>query len=301
MSEWVPDGYEFALCLTHDVDRPFKTYQSVYYALRERDLTHLAGLLPWTDPYWTFEDLMDLEADLGVTSAFYFLNEQDLFADRPPGEWFTSEGWRLFAGRYDISDPDIVSLIRDIDRRGWEVGIHGSHESYDDRERLGYEKRVLEDILGHTIRGGRQHYLNLETPDTWEHHRAIGLEYDASPGSSSEYGFHDGYDPYHPFDDEFVVFPLTLMEVALPDPRTSMEDAWQACESVLAEAVANDAVVTALWHPRYFSTDFEGYDDVYRRLIERALDMGAWVGPPGDLYRHYYEGASSERANEMTH
>ena len=285
MSEWVPDGHEFALCLTHDVDRPYKTYQSVYYALRDRDPSHLAGLLPWTDPYWTFDDVCRIESDLGVTSAFYFLDEQDLFRDRPAREWFSGEGWRLYAGRYDLDDPAVASLVCELDERGWEVGLHGSYESYAERSMLEREKRRLESVLGHEVLGGRQHYLNVERPETWTHQRSVGLSYDATPGSPSEHGFHDGYDPYRPFGDEFVVFPLTLMEVALPDPSTNLEDAWQVCQMLIAEAAANEAVMSVLWHPRFFSDDYEGYDVLYRRLVERALDADAWVGPPGALYR----------------
>jgi len=299
MSEWVPDGYEFALCLTHDVDRPYKTYQAVYYAIEERDPHHLLDLLPWRDPYWTFEEILDLEASLGVESAFYFLDEQDLFRDRPVEEWATAEGWCLFTGRYDLLDPDVVSIIREMNERGWEVGLHGSYESYDDPERLSIEKHTLEAILGHEVRGGRQHYLNLARPETWRHQQSVGLQYDATPGSSSEYGFHDGYDPYRPFDDEFVVFPLTLMESALPDPTADVDAAWDVCERLLDEARANEAVMTVLWHPRFFSDEYAGYDVVYRRLIEHALDAGAWVGPPGVLYRTYDHPGDRAPVNEV--
>lgn len=33
----VPDSHEFVLSLTHDVDRPYKTFQAPYYALINRD------------------------------------------------------------------------------------------------------------------------------------------------------------------------------------------------------------------------------------------------------------------------
>jgi hypothetical protein len=132
--------------------------------------------------------------------------------------------------------------------------------------------------------GGRQHHLRL-APDSWRHHRDIGLQYDASLGSSTSYGFAWGYEPRRPFDDDFLVFPLTAMEIALPDPGDQFTEAWEACRQLLAEAAWNDAVMTVLWHPRYFNEqEFPGYRRLYRRLVERALDMGAWVGPPRDLY-----------------
>jgi peptidoglycan/xylan/chitin deacetylase (PgdA/CDA1 family) len=264
-------------------------------------------LLPGIDPYWRFEEIMALEAHLGVRSAFYFLDSKYLLS-RPPREWFSPFYWLEWLGGYDLTAPAIAQVVRTLDDGGWEVGLHGSYGTHRDPDRLAAEKRKLEAILGHDLQGGRQHYLRLGDPptDTWGQYRDLGLSYDASLGSSSEYGFRHGYDLLAPFGDDFRVFPLTLMEVALEsapnvDDATSrgtsgrrdgsgrgidVEAAWEECERLLEEAAANEAVMTVLWHPRYFSTeDFPGYRELYRRLIERALSMDAWVGPPGDLYR----------------
>lgn len=276
--------HEFALCLTHDVDRVRKTYQIPYYALKERSAYHLKTVLPGSRPYWQFEEIMELEERLGVRSAFYFLNEPDMFREKPMRDWLRPECWVEHFGRYDPESPEIADVIRRLDDGGWEVGLHGSFDSWDDRERLRYEKDVLEDVLGHEVTGGRQHWLHLGD-ETWAYHRDIGLKYDASPGSSSTFGFEHGYDVLRPFDDEFVVFPLTVMEVALRGQTAGLDEAWAACERLLAEAAENDAVMTALWHPRYFNErEFPGYRRLYVRLVERALEMGAWVGPPGELY-----------------
>jgi hypothetical protein len=230
------------------------------------------------NPYWQFDSLMELEDELGVRSAFYFLSECGLW-NRPLREWLRPRYWLEHAGRYDAEAPRMAEVIERLDAGGWEVGLHGSFDSFDDRERLAEEKATIERVLGHSVMGGRQHFLN-RAPATWDHHRAIGLSYDSSLGSSTEYGFAHGYDPIHPFDDEFTVFPLTLMEVALFERNDSIKSAWAACEQLLEEAAANDAVMTVLWHPRYLSDDFPGYRGLYRRLIERALELDAWVGPP---------------------
>ncbi|WP_321112903.1 polysaccharide deacetylase family protein [Halorussus salinisoli] len=274
---------EFALLLTHDVDRPYKTVQSVYHALERRDPRQLRALLPGRNPWWQFEEIMDLEASLGVRSAFYFLREQHLL-ERPPTDWFDPFYWIEHLGRYVLETPEMVDLLDRLHDGGWEVGLHGSYDAYDDRDRLRMEKTMLESALGDDVKGGRQHHLN-RGPRTWDHHREIGLRYDASPGSSEEFGFDHGYLPLRPFDDEFVVFPLTVMECALPDPGEEFEAAWAECERLLDEAADNDAVMSALWHPRLFTeADFPGYRRLYRRLVERALEMGAWVGAPGDYY-----------------
>ncbi|WP_411966271.1 polysaccharide deacetylase family protein [Haloferax sp. YSMS24] len=284
---------EFALCLSHDVDRPYKTYQGLYYAVKERSLYHLRTLLFRENPYWQFEDIMALERDLGVRSSFYFLNEPSLFETGSLADFVDPADWLEHLGRYDITDDEIVDVIRRLDAEGWEVGIHGSFRSSDDFHRLGTEKQELESILGHELLGGRQHHLKL-ADQTWQYHRELGLKYDASVGSSTEYGFQYGTHPFRPFDDEFVVFPLTLMEVALPDPGVDFDAAWSECERLLDEAEANDAVLTALWHPRYFSEDeFPGYRRLYVRLVEEALERGAWVGPLGDYYQTFLAGETT--------
>ena len=269
---------EFALCLTHDVDRPYKTYQAVYDALRDRDPGRLDALRPGNDPYWQFETLMEIEESYGVRSAFYFLSEPGL-RERSVANWFRPHYWLEHLGRYDVETPRMANIVNALDDGGWEVGLHGSYDSYDDPERLRAEKETIERVVGHPVRGGRQHFLN-RGPDTWDHHRALGLEYDSSLGSSTTYGFEHGYDLVRPAD-EFVVFPLTIMEVALVEGTESLDAAWAECERLLQEAAANDAVMTVLWHPRYVGPDFPGYRDLYERLIERALEMGAWVGSPG--------------------
>lgn len=275
--------HNFALCLTHDLDRPYKSVRAVYYALRERRPGHLRDLLPGRNPYWQFETIMALERDLGVRSAFYVLNEPSITRD--PETWLDPTAWIQEIGRYDVRAPRLVDALRTLSAGGWEVGLHGSYRSHTDHGRLEEEKAELEALLEDPVRGGRQHYLRLSVPETWQYHADIGLCYDASLGSSERVGFDHGYRPIRPFADDFVVFPLTAMEQALPDPGVDFAAAWSACRTLLEEAAANDAVMTVLFHPRYFSQrDFPGYRRLYRRLIERAQALGAWIGSPAGCY-----------------
>lgn len=279
------DEYEFVLCLTHDVDRVYKRLQAPYYAVKERDWRHVVDLVNTERPYWQFDTMMDIERDLAVTSSVYFLTEKQLFRDKPPTEWIRPSNWSLFTGHYDVTDDELLEMIQRLDAGGWEIGLHGSYESFVDFARLRHEKTRLEGVLEDTITGGRQHYLNLSIPETWEYHRRIGLDYDASLGSSTEYGFHYGYDVLRPFDDEFAVFPLTAMDCALWDGSGAVTPAMTECTRLLEEARANQAVMTILWHPRFFNKDeFTGYTSLYRHLIESATDMGAWVGPCHEAY-----------------
>ena len=288
----VPEGHSFALCLTHDVDRPYKSAaQALFYAVTERRPGRLRTLVTDENPYWQFDAIRALEAAFDVRSAFYFLTEPRLLADRSPREWLDPDHWIQHLGRYDVLRDELVAEIRRLDEGGWEVGLHGSTMTAEDRRRMAVEKRRVESALGHPVVGGRQHYLELSVPETWRHQSALGMGYDSSLGSATDYGFDHGYGLQRPFDDEFVVFPLTLMEQTLPDPGTDFDRAWSAVESLLAAAAENEAVMTVLWHPRYFSeTEFPGYRRLYRRLLARAVEADAWIGPPADLYERLDHG-----------
>ena len=296
------EDHEFGLCLTHDVDRPYKHVHSLFYAATERDPSQLRGLLPGTNPWWQFDAITGLESELGVRSAFYFLREQHLFRDRPVEAWVDPTYWIEFLSRYDPAADEFTSLIQRLDDRGWEVGLHGSLGTHRDPDRLAHEKALIESALGHEVIGGRQHHLRLAVPESWEHHADVGLSYDASLGSNSTVGFTNGYDLLRPFDDEFVVFPLTVMDKTLEAVSTGVEDARRRLDEVLEEAREHNAVMTAVWHPRNFSErDYPGHRDLYRYLVTEAQEMGGWVGPPGDLYNQLsFESAEPRRAGTTT-
>jgi hypothetical protein len=277
-----PEDAAFYLCLSHDVDRIYKTFQRPYEALVKGDV---GAMFRWKNPYWQFETVRNLETSLGVKSSFYFLHERRLVTEFSPRHWTKAANWKLYAGRYDYDRPKVRDVVQGLHRDGWEIGLHGSYTSYEDIERLQFEKDRLEALLGTPVLGGRQHYLNLTEPTTWEHHRELGLRYDSSLGSSTEYGFQYGYDVVRPFDDEFVVFPVTVMDCALMGSTDSVEEALAVCDSLLEEARDNGAVMTIDWHQRVFNeAEFPGYGQVYEHLIRRALEMDAWVGPCGELY-----------------
>lgn len=278
------DDAPFALCLTHDIDRPFKGYRSLYYALRDRPGYHLKTAMRRDNPYWQFDTVMALEDELGVRSAFYVLKEPHLLA-LDPREWVRPINWVQHLGRYDPTDGPVAEAIGRLDDGGWEIGLHGSYHSQLNPDLLIQEKEALERTVGHPVRGVRQHYLRMVRPDTWQFQADAGLAYDTSLGSGTTFGFKSGHSPFQPFDDEFTVFPLTMMDQAVMNAAPSRAAVWAACRAVLDEAAERGAVITIDWHQRVFNDrEFPGYRDIYRRIVEYAQAAGAWVGPPGTLY-----------------
>lgn len=279
----LPQGKKFLVWLSHDVDRVHKQfYQSFYYSIRHLRLSHLLNYYRGQNTYWNFDKILDIEKKHGVQSTFFFLNESIKF------NWLKPKTFVLAKGRYRIDEHRIVEVIRNIDRKGWEVGVHGSYNSFNDRALLFKEKSTLEEIVGHEVIGSRQHYLNLSIPETWQMHKDLGFKYDASFGSSHAPGFYKNvYYPFRPFNDHFIVFPLTIMEKALLGTYRDIPKAWQACLDIVKIAEEKQTLLSFLWHQRVFSTqDFPGYSDIYERIIEECQRRGALFCTGRDIFQY---------------
>ena len=288
-----PDGKNFALCMTHDVDRVCKTYQYFTHFIKHLKNSDYSGAmnqiksvlekLRGNEPYWNFEDIINIENKLNAKSTFFFLNEKG----RPS---LTSlRTWMLFTGRYKISNPEIVKTIKQLYKHGWEIGVHGSYESYKDKIRLGNEKKELEEITGEQIHGIRQHHLNLEIPQTWRLQEELGFKFDSTLGFKDDIGFRGGTCfPFHLFDSEsgktlkLLEIPLIIMDSAL----LSKENVWEECSEII-DLVANlGGVLTLLWHQRVFNeTEFPEWSKIYGRLIALGEERGAWITNAGEIER----------------
>jgi len=263
----LPPDKNFLVWLSHDVDRVRKTFfHSIYYTFKERRLSHMASLAGGANPYWNFDQIMDLENDYGVKSTFFFLNESMKAQILKPYSFV------LAKGRYKINDPKIQTIIKKLDQNGWEVGVHGSFNSYQNKELLKTEKNALEEIVGHPITGIRQHYLNLNIPQTWEMQKSLGFQYDASFGLTQNIGYRDDvFYPFKPFNDEFTIYPMAIMDSALFAKHRNVESAWQACLDLIQVASEKKTLLSLLWHQRVFNDrDFLGYTEIYKRVIEEC-------------------------------
>jgi peptidoglycan/xylan/chitin deacetylase (PgdA/CDA1 family) len=274
----------FIICLTHDVDRIRKTYQYVTHDIRKRRLRNIKTLFNGTSPYWMFDTIMNMEVRYGVRSTFFFLNETIQLSP------FSPSNWKLSLGRYRVNEPAVASLIQGLDAGGWEIGVHGSYNSYKDLNLLKAEKSALEDVLGKEIPGIRQHYLNLEIPGTWKLQRETGFQYDASYGLKNAIGFRNNR--YHPFiDNESAMFviPLSIMECYLfSTSRNDPATIWNNTLKLIDLTEKNNGVLCILWHSHMFNdNDFPGYSDIYRRIIEEGKERSAEFLTCGEIFTRY--------------
>ena len=289
-----PNDKRFAVCLTHDVDEIRKTYQYFTRSVRHlkrgeirRAWYHLATF--FTDkfsgrnPYWTFDEIMRIENALKVKSTFFFLNETAKV------NVFRPATWSHYARRYDFQDLKVAKLIKELASNGWEIGLHGSYESYLNVDKLRKEKDYLEETLGSTIYGIRQHHLNLKIPETWKYQEEIGLEYDTSLGfkGGEDIGFRWGTCfPFHPYNNgevmSLVEIPLAIMDISLTN--NSDINIWKECINIVDTVEKYGGVLTLLWHHTVFNEEeYPGWAEIYERIIKVCKEKNAWIINAGEI------------------
>jgi hypothetical protein len=179
----------FQIKVSHDVDRPSR-YQ---FGSKKKFLRSIGGdiikrgdiinaarapLIRWGkstslhngDPYNTFEWIMDVVEEHGLISAFYFICGH------------TSP---IFDSNYEIEHAAIRSLMRRINERGHEIGLHPSYNTYQDPDAISIEANRLrricdEEGIKQDHWGGRMHYLRWETPTTLRGWDQAKMTYDST-------------------------------------------------------------------------------------------------------------------------
>ena len=256
------------VALSHDIDRVYKHHQyltkSIAHLIRLNGKGFINQLKSIGDqrPYWTFDQLIEMEENFNVRSTFFFLNESIKLNP------FSLNSYKLSLGRYNVLDPEIAQTIRYLDKNGWEIGVHGSYNSYKDSKLLTIEKKTLEMIVGHPIIGIRQHYLNLND-NTWQIQNDVGFKYDSSWGFTNDIGFRNNrYTPFRPLSNDFKVIPLTLMDSCF----MAKPNKWDEYEKLLDKCELTGAVMVINFHQHvFYEHDFPGYKEAYIKLIKRAI------------------------------
>ena len=270
------------VCLTHDIDRVSKSWQYITHDMRKGRLSGLRSLVNGQKPYWMFNKMMELEDRYGARSTCFFLEET------MSAKFTNPQTWKLAYGRYSYKNRDIQNIIRELDAGGWEIGVHGSYQSYKNLHLLKQEKDHLEQVVGHQVSGIRQHYLNLEEPVTWELQKEAGFLYDASLGRTDGIGYKDErIGPFRHGETGLAVLPLTLMECYLfaeagHDPKKALKLALKW----MNHAEKNSVPFTILWHQRMFNEEeFPGYAWVYEEILKESKNRDADFLKCDEIYK----------------
>lgn len=277
--------HEFNIKVSHDVDLAsrygFLPWHKVPFGiardlLRDRDVRGLVA--PWIrlrtrnrlhplDAFNTFNWLMDVSERHGLQSAFYFICEQR-------GAQYDCD--------YDLGHPAIQHVFREIHRRGHEIGLHPSYNSYRDAERIHREAMRLRSTcsslgIDQQAWGGRMHWLQWSHPLTLRAWSDGGMAYDSTMTYAECPGFRCGtcfeypaFDPVARQALPITVRPLVVMEGSVianyglglgvgADARNKMLELKDVCRRV-------GGCYTLLWHNSGLNT--RGLRNLYLEVLD---------------------------------
>jgi peptidoglycan/xylan/chitin deacetylase (PgdA/CDA1 family) len=275
---------KFAVALTHDVDNLkkyslFRNMKALLKGLIGKDNSVSKGIKlllqsmftqTHSDPYWSFDDFMKLESEFGFKSSFYFIS-------CPSNH------------RYDVFynlNRDLRKQIRVLEQEGWEIGLHGSFDSFDNSNMLMKEKRMLEQALGRSTLGVRQHYLRFCVEKTLLAQEEAGFIYDTTLGYNEHIGFRSGIaTPFFPFDVQrrkkynLLELPLAVMDGSLFEfQHLSPNEALCQVKKIINRVESVGGLLVILWHTKAKDEhDCPGWWQVYRQILEYLYTKNAWV------------------------
>jgi len=285
-----PEKKNFAIALMHDVDRPFKGdidtaaniikgrrgFKQLPKVLLDRASQKVFGK---PDTYFNFDKFVDLEKSYGFKSAFNIA----ALANRRHSK---------YDPLYSVSNPRILKAIELIKKEGWEIGLHGSYDSYKDTDMLVAEKANLESASKTKIRGISQHYLRLECPQTWESQVEADFQYDSTLGYNEALGFRCGAAfPFYPYSFEkktslpILALPLIIMDgVLFHELKLDSEEAVERCIKIIDAIKAHEGFGCILWHINAWDEEeFNGWIRVYKKVLDHLSMNGAWVTSPMNI------------------
>lgn len=291
-----PNNIDYAACLTHDIDVVTKwslgkikdelvnkiwtplIENSNKWNVLKRFARVLLSILRLENRYWNFDYIIELERKFNFKSTFYFSTVKD-----------TNNGLE-----YDVTDNRIIKMMKNIIKRGWEIGLHGSYYSYNNLKILRAEKSKLENLINTLVIGTRQHILRFQTPLTWYIQQSTGLLYDCTYGYADHEGFRSGIAfPYYPFDPEkntrlnILEIPLTVMDGTLSGYRQlKSESAKSELFDLIHNIRTNNGIGCFLWHNKYFDNlDYPGYDQLYIDILQLLNKQNAFVTSGKEIYQ----------------
>ncbi len=282
--------HEFSIKVSHDVDQPslyaFKPWRTIGrmmagHILKRRDLKAFftapyvkvatQNELIASDPYNTFDWLMDVSEENNLRSAFYFL---------------CGRTNSLRDADYEPEHLIIRQLMRRIHERGHEIGLHPSYDTFQAPALLKKEADRLRRIcakegIQQNQWGGRMHYLRWDQSITLRAWAEAGMYYDSTLGYADRPGFRCGTCHEYPaFDSEkqkqlaLKVRPLIVMECSVIDEEYMGlgvgQEAKKEFQKLKERCQRVDGCFSLLWHNSSFET--KGANSLYKQIIARKFN-----------------------------
>ena len=264
---------KYTTLATHDVDRPFlwdstlgkiKSIGASLLIRRNKEEIKLRAqnIVTGTDPFDTFDLLMDMSESIGEKAHFFFM----------------AGGETEFDNFYQLGEQAVIDLIKRIKERNHCIGIHPSYNTYNNTEMLSSEIDALKMATGMEVTASRQHYLRFDTSSTWNNLEDADVRWDSTMGYPDEAGFRSGvcytyplYDIYNRKQLNLLEKPLIVMDATLLRyEKLQIEQALSRVENLQKEVHRYQGEFVFLWHNSSFnSQEWIGFDEVYKSMYRQ--------------------------------
>jgi hypothetical protein len=267
-----PAGFEFACCLTHDVDffgiRRHAFDRTLAGFIARASVGSLAdfvrGRRPFLELVRNWAALVRLPAvftrmasdfwhpfadyalaDAGLPSTFFLVPFKGRPGMSPQGGVRPSR-----AVPYEISD--IADDVKGVAERGSELAVHGI-DAWCDADAGRAERAQLTSVTGQRRAGVRMHwlYFNQDSPRKLE---TAGFDYDSTYGYNDAVGYRAGTSQVFRIPGtRLMELPLSIMDSAMffsDRMALSRDDARERCQRILTNARRFGGTVVINWHDR---------------------------------------------------
>ena len=311
----VPAGYQFVVCLTHDIDQPgIRQHRfdrtilgflyrallgsCIHFCKRRRSLKFvgrnwLAALslplvyLGLARDFWSRFDRY-LEIEHGFPSTFFLIARKG-----DPGHDCEGRTSAARAAKYGLSD--IRDQIQCLSAAGSEIGLHGIDAWFGVNQGRS-ELDAIRQATGIESSGVRMHWLFFaeDSPSRLEE---AGFRYDSTLGYNETIGYRAGTTQvFKPLGVKHLSeLPMHIMDTALFLPsrmNLSFKKAKEIIHTLLADFDRFGGALTVNWHDRSIAPE-RLWDDAYVDLLEECKGKGVWFAKADDAVSWFQQRRSA--------
>jgi hypothetical protein len=307
-----PAGYDFAACLTHDVDfirvSDHKFDRTMFGFIHRASIGSIRNLMKHRitaqkclqnvkslvclpavhlglhEDFWLKDFDRFLELERYTKATFFFIPYKNRAGDNV-GRIHS----RRRAAAYDVNDER--KLIDRLIQAGNEIAVHGI-DAWHSVEKGRDERQRITAITKAPKIGIRMHWLCFDagSPRVLEE---AGFHYDSTVGYNNAIGYRAGTQQvFRPHGATTLLeLPLHIQDCALfyeGQLGLTEEYAWKMCEVVLANAADYGGAITILWHTRSLAPE-RLWGDFYVRLLNRLASRRVWFATAAEIVEWFRE------------
>ena len=263
------DMATFNFLPTYDIDMAWSYKEKGFLRsaggfLRQPTLGRIAAWLGMReDPFDSYKFLDRLHSSSGLAPLYFFL---------------VAKNTGVYDKNISPSNESMQMLIKEHAEK-YEIGLHPSWKSNEEKELLSEEKNTLEKISGKWITSSRQHYIKVLLPQNYRRLLVAGITDDYSMGYGSINGYRASvassflwYDLTEEKITSLRVHPFCFMDAnCFYEQKLSPEQSYDELLHYYSTCKKANGTLITIFHNNFLGTDraFAGWRELYTLFISQ--------------------------------